>query len=221
MGGSGGLLAADHTVVRQGRVSLLEAGGACEVVAQAADGLQAVAEARRTRPQVAVLDLGMPGLNGLEAVRRIHAELPAVRILVLTVHDEHEYVLPVVRAGAAGYLGKDSAAPELLAPVPALASGQGYFWPQAARALAEQLRTPEAGADPYGPLTTREREVFHLVVHGRTTNEAAHPLGISVKTPENHRTRILEKLGLHNAARLALYPSRNCLPRDAQPQPAR
>ena len=96
------LLADDHTVVRQGLVSLLEAGGECEVVAQAADGLQAVAEARRTRPQVAVLDLGMPGLNGLEAVRRIHAELPAVRILVLTVHDEQEYVLPVVRAGAAG-----------------------------------------------------------------------------------------------------------------------
>jgi DNA-binding NarL/FixJ family response regulator len=205
------LLADDHTVVRQGLVSLLEAGGECEVVAQAADGLQAVAEARRTRPQVAVLDLGMPGLNGLEAVRRIHAELPAVRILVLTVHDEQEYVLPVVRAGAAGYLVKDSAAAELLAAVRALASGQGYFGPQAVRALAEQLRTPDAGADPYGPLTAREREVFHLVVQGRTTKEVAHSLGISVKTAENHRTRILEKLGLHNAAELVLYASRKGL----------
>jgi DNA-binding NarL/FixJ family response regulator len=205
------LLADDHTVVRQGLVGLLEASGECEVVAQAADGLQAVAEARRTHPQVAVLDLGMPGVNGLEAVRRIHAELPAVHILVLTVHDEQEYVLPVVRAGAAGYLVKDSAAAELLAAVRALAAGQGYFGPQAARALAEQLRTPEAGADPYGPLTAREREVFHLVVQGRTTKEVAHSLGISVKTAENHRTRILEKLGLHNAAELVLYASRKGL----------
>jgi DNA-binding NarL/FixJ family response regulator len=205
------LVADDHTVVRQGLVGLLQADGGCEVVAQAADGLQAVAEARRTRPQVAVLDLTMPGLNGLEAVRRIHAELPAIRILVLTVHDEQEYVLPVVRAGAAGYLVKDSAAAELLAAVRALASGQGYFGPQAARALAEQLRAPAADADPYGPLTAREREVFHLVVQGRTTKEVAHALGISVKTAENHRARILEKLGLHNAAELVLYASRRGL----------
>jgi DNA-binding NarL/FixJ family response regulator len=205
------LVADDHTVVRQGLVGLLEASGECVVVAQAADGLQAVAETRRTRPQVAVLDLGMPGLSGLEAVRRIHAELPAVRLLVLTVHDEQEYVLPVVRAGAAGYLVKDSAAAELLAAVRALAAGQGYFGPQAARALADQLRAPEVGADPYGPLTAREREVFHLVVQGRTTKEVAQALGISVKTAENHRTRILEKLGLHNAAELVLYASRKGL----------
>lgn len=205
------LVADDHTVVRQGLVGLLESSGECEVVAQAADGLQAVAEARRTHPQVAVLDLGMPGLSGLEAVRRIHAELPGIRILVLTVHDEQEYVLPVVKAGAAGYLVKDSAAAELIAAVRALAAGQGYFGPQAARALAEQLRAPAAGADPYGPLTAREREVFHLVVQGRTTKEVARALGISVKTAENHRTRILDKLGLHNAAELVLYASRKGL----------
>jgi DNA-binding NarL/FixJ family response regulator len=205
------LVADDHTVVRQGLVGLLESSGECEVVAQAADGLQAVAEARRTHPQVAVLDLGMPGLSGLEAVRRIHAELPGIRILVLTVHDEQEYVLPVVKAGAAGYLVKDSAAAELIAAVRALAAGQGYFGPQAARALAEQLRAPAAGVDPYGPLTAREREVFHLVVQGRTTKEVARALGISVKTAENHRTRILDKLGLHNAAELVLYASRKGL----------
>lgn len=205
------LVADDHTVVRQGLVGLLESSGECEVVAQAADGLQAVAEARRTHPQVAVLDLGMPGLSGLEAVRRIHAELPGIRILVLTVHDEQEYVLPVVKAGAAGYLVKDSAAAELIAAVRALAAGQGYFGPQAARALAEQLRAPVAGTDPYGPLTAREREVFHLVVQGRTTKEVARALGISVKTAENHRTRILDKLDLHNAAELVLYASRKGL----------
>jgi len=205
------LVADDHTVVRQGLVGLLESSGECEVVAQAADGLEAVAEARRTRPQVAVLDLGMPGVSGLEAVRRIHAELPGIRILVLTVHDEQEYVLPVVKAGAAGYLVKDSAAAELIAAVRALAAGRGYFGPQAARAMAEQLRAPAAGADPYGPLTAREREVFHLVVQGRTTKEVARALGISVKTAENHRTRILDKLDLHNAAELVLYASRRGL----------
>jgi two-component system response regulator NreC len=205
------LVADDHTVVRQGLVGLLESSGECEVVAQAADGLQAVAEALRTRPQVAVIDLGMPGISGLEAVRRIHAELPAIRILVLTVHDEQEYVLPVVKAGAAGYLVKDSAAAELIAAVRALAAGQGYFGPQAARALAEQVRAPAAGADPYGPLTAREREVFHLVVQGRTTKDVARALGISIKTAENHRTRILDKLGLHNAAELVLYASRRGL----------
>ena len=153
----------------------------------------------------------MPGISGLEAVRRIHAELPAIRILVLTVHDEQEYVLPVVKAGAAGYLVKDSAAAELIAAVRALAAGQGYFGPQAARALAEQVRAPAAGADPYGPLTAREREVFHLVVQGRTTKDVARALGISIKTAENHRTRILDKLGLHNAAELVLYASRRGL----------
>jgi DNA-binding NarL/FixJ family response regulator len=205
------LVADDHTLVRQGLVGLLEASGECSVVAQAADGVEAVAEAHRTQPEVAVLDLGMPHLSGLEAARRIHSELPAVRILVLTVHDEQEYVLHVVRAGAAGYLVKDSAAAELLAAVRALAAGQGYFGPQAARALAEQLRSPEESADPYGPLTAREREVFHLVIEGRTTKEVARALGISVKTAENHRSRILDKLGLHNAAELVLYASRKGL----------
>ncbi len=205
------LVADDHTIVRQGLVSLLATSGECEVVAEAADGLEAVAKALAARPDVVVLDLGMPRLSGIEAVRRIHAQLPQARILVLTVHDEEEYVLPVVRAGAAGYLVKDSAAAELLAAVRALRSGQGYFGPQAAKVLAEQYRAPGRGEDPYGTLTPREREVFHLVVEGKTTKEIAHELGISVKTADNHRARVLEKLGVHNTAELVRYAAKRGL----------
>ncbi|MDY7094716.1 MAG: response regulator transcription factor [Acidobacteriota bacterium] len=206
------LVADDHTIVRQGLVSLLDEGGDCEVVAQAGDGVEAVELALRQRPDVAVLDLSMPRLGGLEAARRIHEELPSTRILVLTVHEEEEYVLPVVRAGASGYLVKDSAASELLAAVRALAAGEGYFGPQAARVLAEQYRHPErTPEDPYGSLTPREREVFHLVVEGKTTKEVGKALGISTKTAENHRTRLMDKLGVHNTVELVRYAARKGL----------
>jgi len=205
------LVADDHTIVRQGVVSLLEAGGDCEVVAQASDGLEAVEKALQTHPDVAVLDIGMPRLSGLEAVRRIRQDAPKIRVLVLTMHEEEEYVVHLVRAGASGYLVKDSAAGELLAAVRALAKGHGYFGPYAARVLAEQYRHPEGGSDPYGTLTAREREVFHLVVDGKTTKEVAKALGISPKTAENHRTRLMEKLDVHNTAELVRYAARRGL----------
>jgi two-component system, NarL family, response regulator NreC len=206
------LVADDHTIVRQGLVSLLAESGECEVVAEAADGLEAVEKAQATRPDVAILDLSMPRLSGLEAVRRIHETLPHTRLLVLTVHEEEEYVLPLVRAGAAGYLIKDTAVAELLAAVRALHAGQGYFCPQAARVLAEHYRQPERVADdPYGALSPREREVFHLVIDGRTTKEVARVLGISAKTADNHRYRLMEKLGVHNTAELVRYAARRGL----------
>ena len=206
------LVADDHTIVRKGLVNLLIESGECEVVAEAADGLEAVEKAQATRPDVAILDLSMPRLTGLEAVRRIHETLPQTRVLMLTVHEEEEYVLPLVRAGAAGYLIKDSAVGELLAAVRALHAGQGYFGPQAARVLAEQYRHPGRSADdPYGDLSPREREVFHLVVEGKTTKEIAHTLGISVKTADNHRYRLMEKLDVHNTAELVRYAARRGL----------
>jgi len=204
------LVADDHTLVRQGLVSLLVESGECEVVAEAADGLEAVEKARATQPEVAVIDLIMPRLSGLEAVRRIHEEMPQVRMLALTVHEEEEYVLPVVRAGASGYLVKDSAVAELLAAVHALRAGRDYFGPQAARVLAVQ-HGPGSAEDPYGGLSPREREVFHLVVDARTTKEIARVLGISVKTADNHRCRLMEKLGVHNAAELVRYAARRGL----------
>lgn len=202
------LVADDHTIVRQGVISLLEESGEVTVIAEAADGMEAVEKAMETRPDIAILDLTMPRLNGLEAVRRIHDQLPDTRILVLTVHEEDEYVIPIVRAGASGYLVKDAAVKELMSAVRALQRGQAYFGPQAARALADQYRHGQNSGDPYGALTPREREVFHQLTEGKTSKEIARSLEISVKTAENHRARIIDKLGVQNTAGLVRYAAR-------------
>lgn len=206
------LIADDHTMVRESLVALLEAGGDVEVVAQAADGIEALEKARLTRPDVVVADLTMPRLGGMEVVRRLREALPGTKVLVLTMHQEDEYVLQAVRAGASGYLVKDSAASELLAAVRSLQAGRGYFGPQAAKALAEQLQRPgRSAADPYGSLTSREREVFHLIAEGQTTKEIARKLDISVKTAENHRGHVLAKLDMRNTAEVVRYALRKGL----------
>ena len=206
------LIADDHTLVRESLVSLLQAGGDVQVVAQASDGVETVEKAIATRPDVVVTDISMPRLGGIEVVRRLHEALPETRVLVLTMHQEDEYVLQAVRAGASGYLVKDSAAAELLAAVRSLHAGRGYFGPQASRALAEQMQNPDrAVEDPYGRLTAREREVFHLVVEGLTTKEIARRLDISVKTAENHRARVIAKVGVRNTAELVRYALRRGL----------
>jgi DNA-binding NarL/FixJ family response regulator len=206
------LVADDHRIVRESLVALLEASGTCEVVAQAADGFEAVELALRLRPQVAILDISMPRLNGIEVVRRLRAELPETRTLVLTMHEEEEYVLHVVRAGASGYLLKDSATSELLQAVRDLHAGRGHFGPYAARVIADQVHQPRRDLDdPYGRLTPREREVFHLLIEGRTTKDVARALDISIKTAENHRAHVLEKLAAHNVADLVRYAVRKGL----------
>jgi DNA-binding NarL/FixJ family response regulator len=206
------LVADDHTILREGLVALLNASGDCQVVAQAADGMSAVELAMKTQPDVVVVDISMPRLNGIEVVRRLSKDLDGVRILVLTMHAEEEYVLHVVRAGAAGFLLKDSATNELLAAVRALASGRGYFGTHASKVLAQQVQQPHTPLeDPYRGLTEREREVFHLIVEGLTTKEIARQLEISTKTAENHRTRVLDKLGVRNTAELIRYAARHKL----------
>ncbi len=205
------LVADDHTIVRQGLVSLLLAGGDCRIIAEAADGQEAFEKAVELVPDVVVMDLSMPRLSGLEAVRRIHKESPRIRILVLTMHKEEEFVLPVVRAGASGYLVKDAAASELLNAVRKLARGEVYFDPHAAKALAEVYRSPKPGEEGLDSLTSREREVLHLVTEGRSTKEIASLLDISPKTAENHRTRVMQKLGVHNTAELVRYAAQRGL----------
>ena len=206
------LVADDHTLVRESLVSVLQAAGDLQVVAQAADGIETIEKAMATRPDVVIVDISMPRLNGIEVVRRLREALPETRVLVLTMHQEEEYVLHVVRAGAAGYLVKDSPAAELVTAVRNLAAGRGHFGPQAAKALAEQLHNPQKTfADPYGALTTREREVFHLIVEGLTTKEIARRLDISAKTAENHRARVLDKLDVRNTAELVRYAVRHGL----------
>lgn len=206
------LIADDHTMVRESLVVAMQAEHDMDVVGQAADGIETLELAARTLPDVVVTDLNMPRLGGLEVVRRLRDALPNVRVLVLTMHQEDEYVLQAVRAGASGYLMKDSATRELIAAVRSLHAGRDYFGPQAARALAEQWRHPERIADdPFGQLTAREREVFVLIAEGLTTKEIARRLGISAKTAENHRGRVLAKLEVRNTAELVRYALRKGL----------
>lgn len=206
------LIADDHTMVRESLVSVLNASGACQVVAEAADGVSAVEKALEFHPDVAIIDVSMPRLNGVEVVRRLHAELPATKVLVLTMHEEEEYVVHAVRAGAAGYLLKDSAASELILAVRNLHAGRGHFGATAARVLAEQVHKPGADVDdPYGNLTAREREVFHLMIEGLSSKEIARKLIISTKTVENHRAHVLEKLKARNTADVVRYAMRKGL----------
>jgi DNA-binding NarL/FixJ family response regulator len=207
------LIADDHTIVRQGLVGILKASPDMEVVAEAADGSEAVEKSLKTKPDVVVLDVSMPRLSGIEAARRIHEALPAARILVLTMHDDEEYILKMVRAGASGYLLKDGAASELLAGIRNLKAGKTHYGPHAAKALEEAFARdrPSEPADPYERLTDREREVFQLVVEGKTNAEIGELLFISAKTVDNHRTRLMEKLGLHSAAEVIRYAARHKL----------
>jgi len=206
------LIADDHTLVRESIVSLLEAAGVCEVVGQASNGLDALALAEQLQPEVAIIDISMPHLGGLEVVRRLRTQCPDTRVLVLTMHDDQEYLLHAVRAGASGFLPKDSPAAEMVAAVRNVGEGRGHFSPQAARLLAEQLRQPDRTLeDPYGSLTPREREVFHLMVEGLSTKEIARRLGTSTKTAENHRARVLAKLGARNTADVIRYAARRGL----------
>ena len=208
------LVADDHTIVRQGIVGILKSSEDVEVVGEAADGAEAVEKATKLKPDVVVLDVSMPHLTGLEAARRIREALPATRVLVLTMHDDEEYVLKMVRAGASGYLLKDSAGSELIAGIRALKAGKAYFGPHASRALAEAYQSGGSlPDDPFERLTDREREIFQLVVEGKTNAQIADLLFISPKTVDNHRTRMMEKLGIHGTAELVRFAAKhNLLP---------
>lgn len=206
------LIADDHTMVRESLVALLEASGRAMVVGQAANGLEALALAESLDPDVAIIDISMPGLGGLEVIRRLQLQAPRTRVLVLTMHEDQEYLLHAVRAGATGFLLKDSPAAELVAAVANVGEGRGHFSPDAARVLAEQLQRPDRSLDdPYGSLTPREREVFHLIVEGLSTKEVARRLDISAKTAENHRARVLAKLDARNTAEVIRYAVRRGL----------
>ena len=206
------LIADDHTLVRESLVAVLEADGRFRVVGQAANGLDALALAAQLDPDVAIIDLSMPNLGGLEVVRRLRTDAPRTRVLVLTMHEEQEYLLQAVRVGAAGYLLKDSPTAELIAAVANVGAGRGHFSPASAAVLAGQLHAPARSIDdPYRDLTAREREVFHLIIEGQSTKEIARRLDISAKTAENHRARVLSKLEARNTADVIRYAVRRGL----------
>ncbi len=200
------LLVDDHTVVRECLAAALGSSSDVLVVGEAGDGVTAIELAMSLRPDVAVIDITMPGLSGIEVARRLHADLPRTRVLVLTMHEDEEYVLHMVRSGASGYLLKHVATAELLDAVRTLARGGVHFGAYAAKVLATEVHHPhKASKDPYGALSPREREVLHLVVEGLTTKEVAQRMQITDKSAENYRSRILAKLGIRNSVELVRY----------------
>lgn len=205
-------LADDHDIVRKGLKSLLDAFQDCDVIGEAADGQKAWREIIELKPDIAIIDITMPLMNGMELAKMIKQKLPQCKILVLTMHEEEEYVMHMVRSGASGYLLKDSAGDELVDAVKTLAKGKSYFGPYAAHVLAEQYNNPDhTWTDPYKNLTKRERQVFHLVVEGHTTKQIAEELHISIKTVENHRGKVLDKLHVANTAELVRYAAKKNL----------
>jgi len=205
------LLADDHTVVRQGLRKILEARPQWEVVAEAADGREAVRQAEEVKPDVAIVDVAMPLLNGIEAVRQIARKASGTRVLVLSMHNDEAYVTQMLRAGAAGYLLKDSADVDLLQAVDAVAAGKSFFSPAIARVIADDYvrQLEDRGvSDRYELLSEREREIFQLIAEGRTNKEIAALLFLSPSTVDTHRSRIMEKLDVHSAAEIVLYAVR-------------
>jgi two-component system, NarL family, response regulator NreC len=205
------LLADDHTVVRQGLRKVLEERPEWEVVAEAGDGREAVRQAELHKPDIAILDVAMPLLNGIETTRQITKRVPGTRVLVLSMHADEAYVTQMLQAGAAGYLLKDSADVDLLQAVSEVSRGKSFFSPAIARVMLDDYvrQLAEKGVtDRYQSLSDREREIFQLIAEGKTNKEIASLLSISPSTVETHRAHIMEKLDLHSAAEIVLYAVR-------------
>jgi DNA-binding NarL/FixJ family response regulator len=209
------LVADDHALVRDGVRALLATAGDIEVVAEAADGREAVERARATSPDVVLIDIAMPGLGGLEAVPLLQREVPGAKILVLTQYEQPDYVRRFLRLGVAGYVLKKAAGSELIAAIRAAQRGGLVLDPAIARdAVVERAGAAPVSDDPYDALTERERQVLKLVAEGRSNKDVASFLGISVKTAMSHREHLMQKLDLHDRTELTRYALRRGIVRD-------
>lgn len=205
------LLADDHNLMRQGLRKILEEHPDWEVVAEAANGREAVKQALELKPDIAILDIAMPQLNGIEATRQITRRAPEVRICILSMYSDESYIIQVLQAGARGYLLKDSADTDLIRAVAALAQGKSFFSPVVAKVMLDDYvrHLAERGiADRFDSLSEREREIFQLIAEGRSNKEIAELLCVSASTVETHRAHIMGKLDVHSTAEIVLYAVR-------------
>ncbi|PYU19272.1 MAG: DNA-binding response regulator [Acidobacteria bacterium] len=202
------VLGDDHTVVRQGIKSLLERQG-IQVVGEAGDGQELIRLAGQHSPDVAVIDIGMPLLNGLDAARELKRSAPKTKAILLTRHDEDEYLIEALRAGAKGYVLKNQAANDLVHAIQLVFRGQVYLSPGMSSVVVNAYLSK--AALPADPITLREREVLQLIAEGKSTKDIASLLGISVKTADSHRSRLMRKLDIHEVASLVRYAVRKGL----------
>lgn len=205
------LLADDHIVMRSGLRALLDRQPNLEVVGECENGRETVELAGSLRPDVVVMDVGMPGLNGIEATRTIADQHSSPAVVILSMHADESYVMRALKAGARGYLLKDSAAADLIGAIQAVSQGKSFFSPKVSRILAEdyvRVLKQKGDVDTYDLLTSREREILQLLAEGKANKEVATALNISPYTVETHRSHILQKLNLHTPAELVLYAVR-------------
>ena len=203
------VLADDHTLFRAGMCALLDKLPDVQVVAEARDGREAVHMVETHHPDLVLMDIAMPGLNGLEATRRLVKAFPAIRVLILSMHKSEEYVWQALRAGAAGYLLKDADLAELALAITAVTRGETYLSPPISKHLIREYVQRVGGEDTtLERLTPRQREILQLIAEGQTTKAIAQRLGLGVKTVETHRTQMMKRLGIHDIAGLVRYAIR-------------
>lgn len=199
------VIADDHTIMREGLKRILEGADDIEVVGEATDGFEALAQVRKGGFDLLMLDLSMPGRNGVELIRQIKDEMPKLPILILTMHDEEQYAVRAIRAGARGYLTKESAGTQLVSAIRRVASGRPYISLEVAEQLAMDAMPSVMDDLPHKQLSDREFEVFSMLVCGKSITEIAESLHLSVKTVSTHKTRILHKMGVPSLADLVQY----------------
>ena len=205
------LLADDHSIVRAGLRRIVEESGEMQVVAEAADGQEAIQLVKKTAPDVAVIDISMPGLDGLEVIGQLQALNPKLPILVLTMHEEGQYVVRAIQAGALGYLTKQSAPEQLVKAIHKIYKGQRYITDEAAESLALRVARGSNGKSSLDSLSMRELQVLRRLAMGHTNREIANAYHISIKTVDTYRARLLKKLGLRNNAELSRFAIQNRL----------
>lgn len=217
------VVADDHTMVREGLRALLEADSEIEVVSEACNGVEALQMCKKCRPDIAVLDIAMPKLNGLLVTRRLRTEMPEVKVVVLSMYSDEEYVTQALSSGARGFILKDAAASELISALKAVYRGKRFLSPTLSWKIVKKYlaASKRAEASRKQDLSTREKEVLQLIAEGYTNNEIAHILKISVKTVQTHRLHVMEKLDIHTIAGLTRYAVKTGLVGRPESRPGR